>query len=531
MRSDMRFLQVFVIASVAGIVLSDQYIVQLKTNTSFAQFLNTHTAVKAQIASNVKKTITIGPFEWLVMDIDGTQSAEMMKFDPLVRSVSPDVNLVLMDERAIPYQASATDTAAHIEKNGPSPLEFDDFHNSHGKEESVDVEEAANFQEEASDSGIADSKSFEDHHSTTDDSVLASEDKYAEESVLNIQVEAGYNSPIDESPDLGAQDVNSQTNAPSHLARIITRDGIWEHSAPYEYQYDTCGEGVVAYIIDSGVNVDHPDFEGRATWGFSAVSSEPEKDLDGHGTHVCGLIGSKTYGVAKCTQLVSVKVMGASGTGSISDILEGIEWAVNDRKQRGAKGVINMSIGGFYMALFNDAANAAADEGMVVVVAAGNSDMSASFTSPASAEKAIAVGAMDEMTDSITSFSNWGEKVAVFAPGWQVESLSNIDTENSIRHSGTSMASPIVAGVACLLLERGVPTDQMKSVIIEMSTQGALAKSLTKWKYFSTQDRVVYIGPPTSDRKVARENPNRFIFKAIEVPGQLNWDSEKGVGF
>lgn len=532
----------FVVGALASLALCTPYIVQLQPNTTFASYLQSHSIdVQAQVAARVQKNIKIGPYEWLVMELENEDSVAIIKDDPLVKTVEPNLQVVLMvdgsqediDEAVYKEIDTDKDEAAEVEIEDVVDYEEEEYNDVFDtadylkkNENDVDLRDAPKEDQHHSDkAGMVGPESLGNDHDfmfEEDDISTASISEDSGDEVFRIQVEPGSDSPIE------AQRPTVQADAPSHLARIITRDGIWDQNEPYQYKQETCGEGVVAYVIDSGTTVQHPEFEGRATWGFSVFPNEDDVDYNGHGTHVGGLIASTSYGVAKCAEVVAIKVMSRSGNGDVSAILQGIEWAVNDRRKRGVKGVINMSLGGFFMTALNDASDAAVGEGMVVVAAAGNSDTSTSFSSPASADKVIAVGAMDEFSDSITSFSDWGEKVAVFAPGWEVESLNSLDFDKPIRLSGTSMASPIVAGVACLLLERGVPVDAMKSTIIGMATEGALAKSLKKWKYYSTLDRLVYIGPPTEQKKVTRQNPNHLLFKTIEVPGQLNFDAEKG---
>jgi subtilisin family serine protease len=192
-----------------------------------------------------------------------------------------------------------------------------------------------------------------------------------------------------------------------------------------EYGYDaSAGAGTCAYIIDTGVDAAHPELEGRATQikSYTGVDS----DDNGHGTHVAGTIGSKTYGVAKKTNIYAVKVLDAGGSGAWSDIVDGIQFVVTDSKSRSCPNgiVVNMSLGGGKTQSVNDAVAAAVDAGLFFAVAAGNDGADFSTTSPASEPKAFAVGASDN-TDTLADFSNYGKTLGVIAPGVDILSIWN----------------------------------------------------------------------------------------------------------
>ncbi|KAH8154959.1 uncharacterized protein LAJ45_01492 [Morchella importuna] len=253
---------------------------------------------------------------------------------------------------------------------------------------------------------------------------------------------------VEEDQIMVAKSLLTQTKVPSWgIARISQKSG--KNASLTNYFYDSsAGEGVTAYVIDTGINVDHVEFEGRATWGFNSADDKNEDGV-GHGTHVAGTIGSVTYGVAKGVSLVAVKVLGSDGSGTNAGVIEGVEWVTSDAKSKGKsdKSVANMSLGGTVSAALNKAVAAAVDSGVTFVVAAGNENVDASNSSPASEKSAITVGAT-QIGDARAEYSNFGSFVDVFAPGTDIVStwIGSTTAVNTI--SGTSMASPHVAGLA-----------------------------------------------------------------------------------
>ncbi|KAF9691616.1 hypothetical protein EKO04_010315 [Ascochyta lentis] len=246
--------------------------------------------------------------------------------------------------------------------------------------------------------------------------------------------------------------LTTQTGATWGLGAISHRSG-----ASTSYIYDTtAGQDTYAYIVDSGILAGHTQFGGRATLGYTAVSGT-HADTVGHGTHVAGIIGGSTYGVAKKTNLISVKVFHGDQA-STSTILAGFNWAVNDitSKSRTARSVINMSFGGPASTTWTKAIQAAYTQGVLSVVAAGNGDdvlgipLPVSSTSPANAPNAFTVAAADSSFIPAT-FTNYGAGVDIFAPGVSV--LSSYIGSNSATASlnGTSMAAPHIAGLAVYL--------------------------------------------------------------------------------
>jgi len=218
------------------------------------------------------------------------------------------------------------------------------------------------------------------------------------------------------------------------------------------YTWGTSGAGVHVYIIDTGIRTTHQDFSGRATWAFSSVKGKDGQlgtDCHGHGTHVAGTVGGTRFGVAKEVQLYAVRVLDCSGSGTWSGVIAGIDWVTANHR---SPAVANMSLGGSYTQSVNDAVAGSIGSGVVYAVAAGNSATDACTFSPASTPTALTVGAISK-TDARSSFSNIGRCVDLFAPGTFVLSDWKDSDTDAVYLSGTSMASPHVAGAAALYLE------------------------------------------------------------------------------
>ncbi|KAL1915890.1 uncharacterized protein VTP21DRAFT_6278 [Calcarisporiella thermophila] len=282
-----------------------------------------------------------------------------------------------------------------------------------------------------------------------------------------------------------------QKNAPWGLARITQREKL-AAGAERQYFYDPKGgEGITAYVMDSGVNIHHQEFEGRASVGVTYF----DYDLDdlGHGTHVAGIIGGKTYGVAKKVKIVSVKVLDKNGNGYLSTILAGIEWV--NRNARKGRSVVNMSLGGPRSDALNQAVEAAIANNTIIVAAAGNSNVDTCGFSPASGKGVISVAATD-INDRRASYSNFGSQcTSLFAPGSQITS-AYIGSNTAVRDaSGTSMASPHVAGgVAVILAREGLltPYGALQS-LRKKATRNAIADAK------GTPNLLLYVKNPLAD--------------------------------
>jgi len=245
----------------------------------------------------------------------------------------------------------------------------------------------------------------------------------------------------------------TQTGATWGLSRI------WHNDLPVgtTYVYNTgAGNGVDVYVIDTGILTTHVDFGGRATAVYNAITNEANTDLNGHGTHCAGTVAGNTYGVAKQAQLRAVKVLSASGSGSTTGVVAGVNY-VSNNKNTARKNVASMSLGGGAATALDSAVEQSIAGGVTYAIAAGNDNANACNYSPARVSTAITVGATTN-TDARSSFSNIGTCVNIFAPGSSITSdwIGSNTATNTI--SGTSMATPHIAGVAALVLAQNLGT-------------------------------------------------------------------------
>jgi subtilisin family serine protease len=236
----------------------------------------------------------------------------------------------------------------------------------------------------------------------------------------------------------------TQNNATWGLDRIDQADLPLDKN----YNYELDGSGVNAYIIDTGVLISHADFGGRAFSGWDFVDNDADAtDCNGHGTHVAGTLGSSTWGVAKNVSITAIRVLGCNGSGTNSGVIGGIDWVTANAVM---PAVANMSLGGDNSPMLDVAVNNAINTGITFAVAAGNSNINACSGSPNKVPAAITV-ASSTSSDTRSSFSNWGACVDIFAPGSYITSTWSNGGTNTI--SGTSMASPHVAGAVALYLQ------------------------------------------------------------------------------
>jgi cerevisin len=289
----------------------------------------------------------------------------------------------------------------------------------------------------------------------------------------------------------------TENSAPWGLARISHKKALtFGTFNKYLYASDG-GEGVDVYVIDTGTNVDHVDFEGRATWGKTIPAGDEDKDGNGHGTHCSGTIAGKKYGVAKKANVYAVKVLKSNGSGTMSDVVKGVEWAATShmkaveaakkgKNKKPFKGsTANMSLGGGKSTALDLAVNAAVDAGIHFAVAAGNDNADSCNYSPAAAEKAVTVGA-STISDERAYFSNFGKCNDIFAPGLNIEStwIGSKYATNTI--SGTSMASPHIAGLLAYFLSlqpspesaysvAEITPKKLKEHLIAIATPGMLS--------------------------------------------------------
>jgi aqualysin 1 len=236
------------------------------------------------------------------------------------------------------------------------------------------------------------------------------------------------------------------------------------------YTYNSTGAGVTAYIIDTGIRTSHNEFGGRATSGYDFVDGDPNADdCNGHGTHVAGTVGGNTYGVAKGVSLVAVRVLNCSGSGTTSGVIAGINWVTANHTP---EAVANMSLGGGPSTALDNAVRNSIADGVVYAIAAGNSNRNACNFSPARTTEAITVGATTS-TDARASYSNKGSCLDLFAPGSSITSAWFTSDAATNTISGTSMATPHVAGVAALYLQaqvQPVTPQQVRNAIVGAAT-------------------------------------------------------------
>ncbi|MFC4466916.1 S8 family peptidase [Streptomyces xiangluensis] len=264
----------------------------------------------------------------------------------------------------------------------------------------------------------------------------------------------------------------TQANPPSWGLDRIDQTATAGDGA-YNYP-DSAGEGVTAYVIDTGVRVSHSDFGGRASDGFDAVDNDnTAQDGNGHGTHVAGTIAGEAHGVAKKAKIVGVRVLDDQGSGTTEQVVAGIDWVTANHE---GPSVANMSLGGGVDEALDAAVQKAIASGVTFAVAAGNESADASQGSPARVPEAITVASSTE-DDQQSDFSNFGSSVDLYAPGSEITSAWNTGDDATNTISGTSMATPHVAGAAAVYLA-GHP-DADPAAVTQALTDGATADTIS----------------------------------------------------
>ncbi|MFC9028343.1 S8 family peptidase [Streptomyces arboris] len=264
----------------------------------------------------------------------------------------------------------------------------------------------------------------------------------------------------------------TQENPPSWgLDRVDQTETAGDNAYTYP---DTAGEGVTAYVIDTGVRVTHEDFEGRATSGFDAVDNDDDADDgNGHGTHVAGTIAGAAHGVAKKAKIVAVRVLDDNGSGTTEQVIAGIDWVAANAS---GPSVANMSLGGGADPALDEAVQKAIAAGITFGVAAGNESSDAGQGSPSRVPEAITVASSTE-GDEQSSFSNFGPVVDIYAPGSDITSTWNDSDTGTNTISGTSMATPHVVGAAAVYLA-GNP-DATPEAVATALTEGATPDAIS----------------------------------------------------
>ncbi|MEV5355221.1 S8 family peptidase [Streptomyces sp. NPDC052693] len=272
-------------------------------------------------------------------------------------------------------------------------------------------------------------------------------------------------------------------------------DRIDQRNLPLNSSYtypDAAGEGVTAYVIDTGVRITHSDFGGRASYGYDAVDNDnTAQDGHGHGTHVAGTVAGNAYGVAKKAKVVGVRVLNNSGQGTTAQVVAGIDWVARNAVK---PAVANMSLGGPGDTAIDTAVRNAITSGVTFVVAAGNESTNASTRSPARVTEAVTVGATTS-GDAKASYSNYGSVLDLFAPGSSITSAWSTGDSATNTISGTSMASPHVAGAAALHLaaDPAATPAQVSAALTSAATTGVVTSPGT-----GSPNRLLYVGGGTT---------------------------------
>ncbi|MBV7700758.1 S8 family peptidase [Streptomyces sp. TRM70350] len=273
-------------------------------------------------------------------------------------------------------------------------------------------------------------------------------------------------------------------------------DRVDQRNLPLNSSYtypDSAGQGVTAYVIDTGVRITHSDFGGRASYGYDAIDNDnTAQDGHGHGTHVAGTVAGSAYGVAKKAKIVGVRVLNNSGSGTTAQVVAGIDWVARNAVK---PAVANMSLGGGADSALDTAVRNAIASGVTFAVAAGNESTNASTKSPARVTEAITVGATTS-SDARASYSNYGSVLDLFAPGSSITSAWNSSDSATNTISGTSMATPHVAGAAALYLadNPSATPAQVSTALTSAATTGVVTNPGS-----GSPNRLLYVGEGGGD--------------------------------
>eukprot|EP00039_Didymoeca_costata_P019232 m.336738 g.336738 ORF g.336738 m.336738 type:complete len:437 (+) comp17944_c0_seq1:129-1439(+) len=277
--------------------------------------------------------------------------------------------------------------------------------------------------------------------------------------------------PNPESKTSGTRDsCTTQNGATWGLTRTSQRDK--NLNAGYKY-LSSDENSVDAYVIDTGVYLEHDEFEGRAEWGIDATTNNsPKTDENGHGTHVAGTIGGKTYGIAKNVRIIAVRVLDQYGSGTMGGVITGVQFTCEHHKENdGNKCVANMSLGGGKYSALNSAVSEAIECGCQFAVAAGNGASDACYNSPASTEDAVTVMATNQ-NDQSSYYSDYGKCCDLYAPGSSITSAWIGYPSAVVTISGTSMATPHVAGVMAKILSvSDMKPEELKDEILANASE------------------------------------------------------------
>ncbi|MFB6614679.1 S8 family peptidase [Streptomyces sp. NPDC056367] len=266
-----------------------------------------------------------------------------------------------------------------------------------------------------------------------------------------------------------------QPDAPWGLARISQREPVGP--GPWRYSYDsTAGQGVDVYVVDTGIDTEHPELKGRTSWLANVTGDGTDKDCNGRGTHLAGTVGATTYGVAKKVTLYAVKVARCDGTATTKDLIEGINRATTNARSTRRPSVMLIGPTQRNDDALNQAANDAAEAGVVVVAPAGDESQDACNISPASARRVLTVGATNK-NDQTSVFSNYGSCMHLLGPGEDIVSTWIGGSGATRAQSGTAMAAAHAAGLAAYLiaLEGSKSPSDVKRRLQEYSTKGRLS--------------------------------------------------------